>query len=167
MMLGVNRPSNEQPASEPIVRRYEPRDLEDVLRLNRTALIDAGVTPHSEEFDSDLRDIEGSYLSGGGEFLVAHAASEIVGMGALRHHSARAGEIKRMRVAKSHRRLGLASSILARLAKAAIRHGYQRLVLDVSTELVAAQRFYESHNFVLRDRGSLDGHECLFYEKPL
>ena len=58
----------------------------------RCRLGDAGVHGGRGSWEDDLRDIRGTYLDSGGDFLVGLADGELVGMGGLLRRSAGEGE---------------------------------------------------------------------------
>jgi GNAT superfamily N-acetyltransferase len=94
---------------------------------------------HPVKFESFHRD--------GGVFVVAYDAATSVACGALRPCSERAIELKRMYVAESHRRLGVARRILEYLERKASLLGYERLLLETGDAQHAAIGLYENNGY--------------------
>lgn len=119
------------------LRRYDPRDADAVWTLHEWAMREAGVDPSDIPGTEDLRDVSGSYLDTGGEFLVgvvdgdasderppATVDERVVAMGGLLPNEARhadersvpgAAELHRMRVAPTHQRRGYGRRLLVAL----------------------------------------------------
>ncbi len=131
----------------PELRSYLPDDAEAVWGLHDAALGDAGVHGGRGPWEDDLRDIPGSYLDTGGDFLVAFAGNELVGMGGLLPRAPGEAEVKRMRVRPDHQRRGLGRLILEELEARARALGVRELRLDTTEEQIAARRLYESAGY--------------------
>lgn len=82
-----------------------------------------------------------------GLFLVARLHGEPVGCAGLKLPPGAPAEIKRMWVAPSARRLGLARRFLAELEARAVGHGHDLLRLDTNKALTAAITLYHSAGF--------------------
>ena len=115
--------------------------------------------------DSDLDDVEGTYDTDGGAFLVGTLDGTVVAMGALRpadewfagqFDAVRepAGVVTRMRVAPSHQRQGYGQRLLTALQRRARAMGYRELLLDTDPRQDGTQRFYEANGF--RRVGTVD-----------
>lgn len=138
-----------------LVRRFQPDDAERVRDLNERAMAE---TPEyvPDAPDADLRDVQGHYLDGDGEFLVSTCEGTVVATGAFvplegwmaeRFPDDQTAELTRMRVAPTHRREGHGSRLLDALETRARREGYERLVLNTGAENRRAREFYESRGF--------------------
>ncbi|WP_162924465.1 GNAT family N-acetyltransferase [Rubrobacter indicoceani] len=153
----------------PCLRRYRPEDKEAVISLHFRALEEVGA--YAEELadylDRDLDDVEGCYLSNGGEFLVGTLDGEVVAMGALRRVSDREAELKRMRVEPGCQRRGFGRMLLARLEERAAELGISTLELDTTAGQTGARRLYEGAGYVFAGTGVIGSFECLFYRKTL
>ena len=77
-------------------------------------------------------------------FVIARVESQPVGCGALRHLDADVGEIKRMYIAPTFRRLGYSRQILAFLESSARNTGYSVLRLETGTEQPESIGLYRS-----------------------
>ncbi|HLH45760.1 MAG TPA: GNAT family N-acetyltransferase [Acidimicrobiales bacterium] len=79
-----------------------------------------------------------------GAVVVAYDDGEAVACGGLIRHTGDSAELKRMFVRPSHRRRGLARSLLAALEAEAGRLGYERVVLETGAAQQAAQELYRT-----------------------
>ncbi len=129
------------------LRSFQSGDAEAVWALHDAALEDAGVHGGHGPWEDDLRDIPATYLDPGGDFLVAFAGGELVGIGGLLPRSPGEAEIKRMRVHPDHQRRGLGRRILEGLESRAEEFGFERVRLDTTEEQVAARKLYESAGY--------------------
>ena len=82
-----------------------------------------------------------------GLFLAAHLDGQPVGCGALKVRGRRLGEIKRMWVAPSARRLGIAQRLLDALEKYAAEIGLDKLQLDTNRVLDEARALYARNGY--------------------
>lgn len=149
------------------IRHYEPGDHASVLALHEAGLREMGTFIEEPGFDLDLRDIEGAYLGGNGEFLVGVYDGRVVAMGALMKTSSERAEIKRMRVAPASRRRGFGQEILDKLHRRAAELGYATLHLDTGLTHGAARSLYEANGYRETQRGMVGPVECAFYEKDI
>lgn len=149
------------------LRRFDDGDAEAVGELHVLALADAGAYGGSGPWDDDLRSIRSTYLQDGGEFLVGWLDGRLVAMGALRHVTATAAEIKRMRVHPWFQRRGFGRAVLERLEERARQLGYARLRLDTTVTQTAAQALYSGEGYSQVGRGQLAGVEVIYFEKRL
>jgi putative acetyltransferase len=77
-------------------------------------------------------------------YLLAYDGPEAVGFVGLRWMAAGVGEVKRVYVVPSHRRRGLARSLMAAVVEEARHRGYTTLRLDTLASRTAAVALYES-----------------------
>lgn len=82
-----------------------------------------------------------------GLFLVGYLDGEPVACGGWRRRDARSVEIKRMYVAESVRRAGLARIMLAELERHAAAAGVEQVVLNTGYRQSDAMRFYEANGY--------------------
>jgi GNAT superfamily N-acetyltransferase len=149
------------------LRRFDDADAEAVRELHNLALYDAGAHLGAGPWDDDLRSIRSSYLEDGGEFLVGLLDGRLVAMGALRHVTDAAAEIRRMRVHPRYQRQGFGGAVLAGLEDRAVELGYSKLRLDTTVMQTAAQALYAREGYTEVGRGQLAGVEVIYYEKRL
>jgi putative acetyltransferase len=105
----------------------------------------------------------------GTAFLVARRSGEPVGCGAVRRIDDLTAEIKRMYVAPTARRQGLARRLLAELERHAVAFGYRSVRLEAGTQQPDARALYESCGFrQIPAFGHYVGSPIsVCYEKPL
>lgn len=104
-----------------------------------------GFLDHS--FNPDLRNIIQNYSQDGDVFLISLRDNKVVCTGALTKEGATAGRIQRMSVKQSHRRSGLAESMLRKLEETARQLGYKALVLETNNEWHSAIDFYKKMGY--------------------
>lgn len=125
---------------------FQPEDQAAVRQLLLEGLeehwgsIDPGLNP-------DLDDIAASY--GHGTILVARVDDQVVGIGMLVPVVPGTGEVKRMSVARAHRRMGVASAVLRELVDAARQRGWRAVILETTATWTDAVQFYERAGFTL------------------
>jgi len=83
----------------------------------------------------------------GSIYLIAFLAENPVGCGALQKIDTITGEVRRMYVLSSARRVGIGRALLVRLEKEAHRLGYISLKLQTGNRQRAAMALYESYGF--------------------
>jgi putative acetyltransferase len=76
---------------------------------------------------------------------------EVLGCGAIKRLSAEDAEVKSMRVARTHRRRGLAATLLRHMLAESRRMGFSRLYLETGSFAFfePARRLYLAHGFEL------------------
>jgi GNAT superfamily N-acetyltransferase len=95
------------------------------------------------EFDADLEDPATAYAA----LWVAADGDDVIGSVALRDLGDGAVELKRMYLRPSARGRGLGKQLLALALDWSRDHGFDRVRLDTSDRMVAAQGLYEAHGF--------------------
>ncbi|MGE5507546.1 MAG: GNAT family N-acetyltransferase [Chitinophagales bacterium] len=149
------------------LRRYEPADYPSVQALHVLGLKQAGAYHGEGPWDDDLRAIEASYLTAGGDFLVGCEDGQLVAMGALRPTTRNLAEVKRMRVHPAYQGRGYGQLLLDRLEARARELGYSRLHLETSAAQAAALSLYRKNGYREIWRAPLRGSDCFFFEKDL
>ena len=122
---------------------YEPQHAPGFRSLVGETLREFGFET-DPEFDGDLDDPAGTYAA----LWVALEGDEVVGSVALRDLGDGAVELKRMYLRPSARGRGLGKELLALALDWSREHRFDRVRLDTSERMVAAQRLYEAHGFV-------------------
>jgi len=138
-----------------------------VWALHNDALHHAGAHGGSGPWDDDLHAIRRVYLDQGGDFVVGLLNDHLVAMGGLRRTGHERAELKRMRVAPQHHRLGFGRRLLEHLETRAAELGYSHLRLDTTACQFAAQALYRSRGYRETAREQHDRFELVFYEKNL
>jgi ribosomal protein S18 acetylase RimI-like enzyme len=144
------------------LRSFQDVDIDAVWALHDAALEDAGAHGGRGPWEDDLRDIPGTYLEPGGEFLVGFAGGELVCMGGLLRHSETECEVKRMRVRPDRQRQGLGRRVLEELERGAVARGFATVRLDTTEDQTAAHRLYESAGY--REVGRRDTGRFVFVD---
>ena len=126
------------------IERFRPEDQSAVR-----ALILAGLGEHwgliDAELNPDLDDIGATYGDGDDPGRERRRRDR-----RRRHPRARGirrGEVKRMSVAREHRRAGVASAMLRELVAVARHRGSRALILETTATWTDAIQFYESFGF--------------------
>jgi GNAT superfamily N-acetyltransferase len=160
------------------IRRYQPNDNKTVKELHY-----AGITqmvelipeeerlippPDDEHFiDSDLDDIEGTYINNRGDFLVGLEDGEMVVIGAIRQATETCGELKRLRVRRDRQRQGYGEAMMLRLIERGKELGYRELVLDTLESNLPARRLFEELGFIELHRERKGPAKLIIYGKKL
>lgn len=109
-----------------------PGDFDDprVLALLREHL--AGMhqnSPPGSVYALDITALRATEIA----FFTAWSGEELLGCAALKHLSASSGELKSMRTATAHLRLGVGARLLQHLVGVARSRGYRRLSLETGS----------------------------------
>lgn len=109
----------------------------------------AGMLAASPKESCHFLDVEGLKQPGVTFWSIWDGLS-LAGMGALRMHDERLGEIKSMRTHQDHLRKGIAAKMLNHIVETARSRGLRRLSLETGSgeAFVAAIRLYENSGFV-------------------
>ncbi len=107
-----------------------------------------GVHPHhpQEQVEQDIEMIE-KFLPPNGFLLLAFVEDKACGIGCLKSINQEIGEIKRMFVDPSFRKIGAGKAILQSLINAAKTKGFRKLRLDSPKFMEAAHALYRSFGF--------------------
>lgn len=136
-------------AHEQFLFRDARRGDEQVVRVLVTqVLAEFGFATDPHGLDSDLVDIQASYIDRGGIFRVLiDAGGTIVGCGGLYPLPNQEAELRKMYfypVARGH---GLGRQLVADLIAFGRHAGFQRLVLETAAKLTTAGHIYRSFGF--------------------
>jgi GNAT superfamily N-acetyltransferase len=107
-----------------------------------------GVHPHNpkKQVEQDIRLID-KFLPPNGRLMLAFVDNQACGLGSLKSISEEIGEIKRMYVNPSFRKIGAGRAILQSLIHAAKETGYKRVRLDSPKFMEVAHALYRSFGF--------------------
>lgn len=122
---------------------FDPSHADGFRVLVADTLGEFGFEP-DPQFDADLDDPATAYVA----LWVAVDADDVIGSVALRDLGDGAVELKRMYLRPGARGRGLGKQLLALALDWSREHGFDRVRLDTSERMVAAQRLYEAHGFV-------------------
>jgi GNAT superfamily N-acetyltransferase len=133
-----------------------PNDIEAVRKLwfdyltwgNNEMQSLYGVHPHDPEIavEQDISLID-KFLPPYGRLILAVYADKVCGLGSLKSINPEIGEIKRMYVDPSFRKIGAGRAILQSLINAAKETGYKKVRLDSPKFMEAAHALYRSVGF--------------------
>ncbi|MDP9225278.1 MAG: GNAT family N-acetyltransferase [Actinomycetota bacterium] len=149
------------------IRRYDRSDQAAVLQLHRDGLEQMGADAGPGPWDADLDDIEHSYLSAGGDFVVGLIGAEVVAMGALLRVATTTADLKRLRVKRELQGKGIGEQVARFLIERAKELGFARLTADTTTRQGPAQQLLEKLDFVETRRQQFSRFELIYYERTL
>lgn len=142
-----------------------PGTLEDarvLVRAHVSAALDAEAT------DAIVDALPKPYVPPRGGLWVAYVDEEPAGSAALREHQPDIAEIKRMYVAPSYRKMGVARTLLRYVIREANKLGYGTVRLGTLTTMHPAQSLYESEGFrSIPAYRSIEFGDTAFYEMDL
>jgi ribosomal protein S18 acetylase RimI-like enzyme len=161
-MTGEMTASPDNPYS---VRSFRPCDLPACRRLYGEGLIGGKLAENDTGFDID--DIESVYMkrpgnhfwvavapagqtSNGAEIVAAAGDPQswpVVGMVGVQHHEAGVGEIRRLRVAHTHRRRGIGSALMEAALRFCEERQYLKITLDTFMEREPAVKLFQKFRF--------------------
>lgn len=99
-----------------------------------------------QNVDDELATPLGVYGKPRGAMLIAECGAVAGGVG-VRPIDTTTGEIKRLWVRDAHRGEGVGRTLIEAACDAAVQIGYDRLVLDTTADLAAANHLYETMGF--------------------
>ena len=126
--------------------RYEPRYLQEVLRLHRSAVATFELGLSRQEDEADLVAIEHIYLEGG-EFLVGLLGQRLIAMGGFRRLSEKVAELRRMRIDGGLQGRGYGTQLLKHLERRALELGIRELCLETAEARPLTLQFYKKHGY--------------------
>ncbi len=100
-----------------------------------------------QDYDEELRHLEGKYGPPGGRLILALEDGEAAGCIALKGMDGTRCELKRLYVRPRFRGRGLGRELCVRIIDAAREAGYGEMLLDTLPFLQSAQRLYRSVGF--------------------
>lgn len=133
-----------------------PNDIDCIKQLwtdyltwgNDNMQLNYGVHPHipKEQVKQDIEMID-KFLPPNGRLILAFVDNKACGIGCLKGINEEIGEIKRMYVDPSFRKIGAGHEILQSLLNAAKEAGYRKVRLDSPKFMEAAHSLYRSAGF--------------------
>lgn len=153
----MRRDGSDQPAIESIfvagMRHYsEPLPTGSVLKRSWEQYTEAALA-------SDLADIQGVYFGSGGHFWCVEEdqTGEICGIVGAERKSDSTIELRRMSVAATARRAGLALRLVERVEEFAAKHGFAEVVLSTGSIMAPAIALYHRAGFELYEQRWAEG----------
>ena len=130
------------------VRTATNADAQRVREIVFTVLAEYGLTEDPGGVDSDLDDIEASYIRAGGVFEVVEAEDgRIVGTLGLHPEGNGVCELRKMYLLREARGRGIGRELMDRTLTHARRLGFRRIELETATPLVEAIALYKRYGF--------------------
>ncbi len=134
--------------SWPRLRPATNTDCEQVRDLVFGVLTEYGLKPDPDGIDADLRDIEQSYFSRGGEFCVLEGAEgRIIATCALYPAEEATCELRKRYMRPEHRGKGYGKQLLEEMLSQARRMGFRTMTVETVTVLKEAIALYKSYGF--------------------
>ena len=158
------------------IRSFRTGDLPACRKLYREGLIGGSLAENDTGFDID--DIESVYMKrAGNHFWVAVAPPDdsvpgaatdpkswpVVGMIGVQHHDADVGEIRRLRVALTHRRRGIGSGLIETALNFCHERQYLKITLDTFMEREPAIKLFEKFHFRHDRTRKVGGKELMYF----
>ncbi|RLN71828.1 hypothetical protein BBJ28_00016118 [Nothophytophthora sp. Chile5] len=150
-------------STEIVIRQYLPKDLPQVEALFREGMLHypenkANLAQLEKYFaqtmQTDLGDVEGTYMAPGGNFWVAALESDpskVVGIVGLEAKPGKEGELRHMSVKESHRRCGIGRKLLTELEEWARTQDYRKIWLSTGVVMTKARALYAASGYKLTE----------------
>ena len=122
-------------------------DIPEVRSLLREYEVWTGTDLCFQDFERELTQLPGDYVSPGGILLVAREDGRIAGCVAAHRWSDEVCEMKRLFVREEARGSGCGRALVERLLGWAREAGYRRMLLDTLPVMDGAQRLYARLGF--------------------
>ena len=110
----------------------------------------------------DLLDIKYSYISRGGEFLVAIENGAVIGTIAFMNYGDHNAVLKKFFVQAEYRSQGIGLALYKKLLGVLVEQGYKKVLLNTPAVAVKSHHFYEKAGFKVISKQELPFH----YEYP-
>ena len=145
-----------------VFRSFRPADAKACKILYSEGLIGGKLAENDTAYDMD--EIEIAYMKeGAGGFWVAETRDgQIVGMVGVQQHEPGVGEVRRLRVAQSHRRRGIGFKLVETALEFCLDRQYLKVKLDTFMDETAAVSLFEKFRF-LHDHTKILGDRQLMY----
>jgi len=131
-----------------VVRAFEPGDQDAVRDLVLAGLAERWGPAFDPDRNTDLDDLAASYLSRGGEIVVAEHGGSVVATGTLVPDGPRRGRIVRVSVDAGRRGEGLGRRVVDDLLRRAGDRGMGDVVVSTDTPWLSAMALYRSCGFI-------------------
>jgi ribosomal protein S18 acetylase RimI-like enzyme len=145
------------------VRSFRPEDLPACRRLYHEGLLGGELAANDTGLDLD--DIPSNYLNKpGNHFWVAeNEAGEVVGMVGVQHwEEESAGQVRRLRVARDHRRRGVGSALVETALQFCNENQYLKITLESYMDREPALKIFDKFRF-RHERSRMVGTKELLY----
>ena len=85
------------------IRDYQPSDERRIWQILESSLLSYGLSPDSSGVDSDLRNVEDSYVASGGVFRILVDGEAVLGMYGLHNECDSVAELRKMYLDPTHK----------------------------------------------------------------
>lgn len=144
-----------------VIRSFTPADDAACRDLYEQGRIGGQLAENDTGLDID--DITAAYMKPpGNHFWVAEADGRVVGMIGLMHSDG-TGEIRRLRVAQSHRRRGIGSALLETALEFCREQNYLKVALDTYVEREPTVKLFEKFHFRHNRSREYAGKELMYF----
>ena len=149
MCFSVRKTYDMKNKTWPRLRFANNRDCDNIASLVDSVLREYDLKPDPACTDADIKDIESSYFSRGGTFIVLEAEDgSFIGAYGLYPVDEQTCELRKMYLQKALRGKGLGKLLLEDALSQARQLGFERMVLETAAVLEEAIALYKSYGFV-------------------
>lgn len=143
------------------IRTATVKDTQIIINLVKRSLSEFNLTIDPESSESDLLDIEKTYINNGGIFdIIEHDKSEIIGTVALLKVDGKTAKLRKMYVHTSYRGLGLGKMLMDHALKKAVELQFQEIILETVHSMKTAIKLYEKYGFIKIENETADSPRC-------
>ncbi|MFC1462853.1 GNAT family N-acetyltransferase [Verrucomicrobiota bacterium] len=129
------------------LRNYKAGDEAEVFEIVKRALAEYGLSTNPQETDADLRDIQASYLSGGGTFRILESDGRIAGSYGLHPTTCQKCELRKMYLLPELKGRGLGKMMMEDALRLAKDMGFGEMTLETNSRLNEASGLYKKYGF--------------------
>jgi putative acetyltransferase len=129
------------------LEKYRQGDEAEIFKLVSSVLKEYGLETNTGSTDSDLDDIEKSYIQNGGIFKVLKDDNKIIGSYGLFKVDAQTCELRKMYLYSQYKSQGLGKQMLIDAFEEAKRLGFKTMILETNKVLVEAKGLYQKYGF--------------------
>jgi ribosomal protein S18 acetylase RimI-like enzyme len=140
-----------------LIRDFRPADQDRVREIVLAGMRERWREAYDPSANPDVEDIVANYVASGAEVIVAEIGGLVIGTGTLQAEGP-AARIMRVAVAASHRRIGVARTIVKELLNRAGLWSVEEVVVRTDTDWLEAVALYRACDFrvVAQDRRTTD-----------
>jgi putative acetyltransferase len=138
------------------MRKYQPQDRESIIKMIDYIYREYGDKIHLVGFDSDLLDIEGSYLQSGDFWVEQASTGEIIACIAVKKSeqngfNEQTALLKRFYIMPEYRGSGLAPKMHNTVVEWCRRYEIKQIYLWSDVRFTRAHAFYSKHGYKRKD----------------
>lgn len=129
------------------IREARPEDAPRLWQLLEQGLAAYGLASDPAGTDTDMADVEASYVARGGRFRVLEVDGRTIGMYGLYRLDADTVELRKMYLDPAEKGRGYGRLLMEEALRLAREAGYRRMVLETNRRLVEAIGMYRKFGF--------------------